>query len=151
MLRYVRGVGYTEHVTLANLYRSIPQATTMLAQRRLRLVGHTLRSEEKHPLKLTLGWRPTWCKRKVGGPKLSLNDAILTDAGFDRSSGWPKVKKVVQNREAWSRTVHHATKTHQEARGVPMAILRTAKKAPITNNNNITRRSTRSVNRTVNR
>ena len=123
MLRYVRGVGYTEHVTLANLYRSIPQATTMLAQRRLRLVGHTLRSEEKHPLKLTLGWRPTWCKRKVGGPKLSLNDAILTDAGFDRSSGWPQVKEIAQNREAWSRTVHQATKTHQEARGVPTTML----------------------------
>ena len=92
MLKYVRGAGYSAHLSLADIYRSIPQATTMLAQRRLRIVGHTLRSSESHPLKLTLGWTPKWCTRKVGGPKTSLNDTILTDAGYDRSCGWTQLK-----------------------------------------------------------
>ena len=42
MLRYIRRVGYSTHVLLADIYRSIPQATVMLAQRRLRLIGHIL-------------------------------------------------------------------------------------------------------------
>ena len=118
MLRYIRGLGYSEHISLSDLYRGIPQATTMVTQRRLRLIGHVIRSEEDHPLKLLLGWKPNWCTRKIGGPKMSLNDAILTDGGYDRLSGWHKLKNDAKDREHWSRIIENAVTTQQQARGL---------------------------------
>ena len=117
MIKYIRGTGIARR-NLADFYRSIPQATTMLAQRRLRLVGHTLRSKETHPLKLTLGWTPKWCKRKVVGPKTTLNDTILKDAGYDRSTGWSQLKEDAKNREVWGRVILRATRLQQSQRGI---------------------------------
>ena len=124
MIKYIRGTGIARR-TLADIYRSIPQATAMLAQRRLRLVGHTLRSKETHPLKLTLGWTPKWCKRKVGGPKTTLNDTILKDAGYDRSTGWSQLKEDAKNREVWGRVILRATRLQQSQRGISPPAKRT--------------------------
>ena len=47
---------------------------------------------------------------------MSLNDALLSDGGNDRHSGWHKLKNDAKDREHWSRIIENAVTTQQQAR-----------------------------------
>ena len=51
---------------------------------------------------------------------MSFNDTILTDGGYDRHSGWFKLKNDAKNREHWSRIIENAVTAQQQARGLTL-------------------------------
>ena len=51
---------------------------------------------------------------------MSLNDAVLSDGGYDRHSGWHKLKDDAKDREHWSRIIENAATTQQQARGLAL-------------------------------
>ena len=81
MLRMALNVSWKQHLTNQELYGSLPKLTSKIAQRRLRLAGHSYRHSELTLSKAIL-WEPCHGKARPGRHKLTFVDTLRKDTGI---------------------------------------------------------------------
>lgn len=94
MLRYALGLppvfdsNHTHHTE--DVYGPMPFITTVIVQRRLSFLGHAFREHQRgciHPLIHAFMWvPPARFKRRPGGQRLTLQQAVMRDAGIESMS-----------------------------------------------------------------
>ena len=85
----------------------LQRVSTMLTQRRLRLLGHILRMDEGHLPRKLLVCAPVHGKRSAGGQKKRWNDLVLEDLRqCDLTDDW---KSLALNRSGWRSMVRAAS------------------------------------------
>ena len=77
VIRHALNINWRRHATNKNLYGDIPNISSALQQRRLRLAGHCYRSEET-VANLRL-WKPKNGYRRPGRPKLDYVTLLTQD------------------------------------------------------------------------
>ena len=75
MLQKIQNVSWCHHMTNQELYGSLPQITTIVRQRRLRLAGHVMRHDEA--ANKVLLWKPDGPRRR-GRPTTNLQNILET-------------------------------------------------------------------------
>ena len=81
----------------------LQRMSTMLTQRRLHVLGHTLRMTEDHPPRKLFVCAPSHGKRSAGGQRMRWNDQVLRDLRSSQFKGnW---KTLTQNRNDWRRQI----------------------------------------------
>ena len=101
MLRMAFNVSYKDHLTNAELYGDLPQVTSKIQQRRLRLAGHCIRHPEEIANKLVL-WEPLQGTRNRGPQKTTYVDNLLRDTGIENSL---ELRSVMEDRVEWKRII----------------------------------------------
>ena len=101
MLRMAFNVSYKDHLTNAELYGDLPQVTSKIQQRRLRLAGHCIRHPEEIANKLVL-WEPLKGTRNRGPQKTTYVDNLLRDTGIENSL---ELRSVMEDRVEWKRII----------------------------------------------
>ena len=82
MLRMAFNISYKDHVTNEDLYGNLPQVTSKIKMRRMRLAGHCWRHKEEIASSLVL-WEPQDGTRSRGQQKTKFIDRLLLDSGLD--------------------------------------------------------------------
>ena len=98
MLRMALGVSWKQHMTNAELYGSLPKASSKIAERRLRLSGHIYRHPELTAHKL-LFWQPLHGATRRGRPPLTYIDNLRSDTGIKSTL---EMGTLMYNRKLWS-------------------------------------------------
>lgn len=96
MLRVVKNVSWTQHMTNEVLYGDIPKITTTIATQRVRFCGHCWRSKEELAHQLLL-WEPTHGKRSRGRPRRTYVDQLMDDTGLRKE----ELPKAMEDRDYW--------------------------------------------------
>ena len=96
LLRHALNINWRQHVTNIELYRNLPKISDTIRKRRLRLVGHCLRSTEVSA-KLLL-WKPRHGHRNPGRPKFDYATLLTEDTGLNLD----ELSNAMSNREQWS-------------------------------------------------
>ena len=113
-LRRILGIRWQDHITNEEVRRRTlqPPLQRLLAQRRVRWIGHVLRMDEDRPTRrifefdpLTAGWR-----RLRGRPRTRWADVIegdLRDLGITLA----RARDAARNRSSWRHLVSFAAST----------------------------------------
>ena len=82
MLRMALNINqWQQRITNAQLYGSLPKASSKIAQRRLKLTGHAQRHPELTLHKVLL-WEPLHGLARRGRPHLTFIDSLRSDTGL---------------------------------------------------------------------
>lgn len=100
LLRKVQNVLWSERKTNEELYGELPPISEVIAERRLRFLGHVWRSEEQTIHSLLL-WEPQHGRRSRGRPKITFCDQICDDANTSREN----LGRAMEDRVLWRATV----------------------------------------------
>ena len=95
MLRMAFNVSYKDHLTNVELYGDLPQVTSKIQQRRLRLAGHCIRHPEEIANKLD-------GTRNRGPQKTTYVDNLLRDTGIENSL---ELRYLMEDRVEWKKVV----------------------------------------------
>ena len=95
MLRKVKNIQPTAHITNKALYGNLPKLSSLIQKRRLQLAGHVIRGNE--PATKLLLWDPVHLKRKRGRPHKTLKKVIEEDTGLAKE----EIVRLAKNRERW--------------------------------------------------
>ena len=101
MLRMAMNINYKDHVTNEELYGNLPQVTSKIQLRRMRLAGHCWRHKEEIASKLVL-WEPLDGTRSRGKQKITFIDTLLQDSGLDNTK---ELGTIMEDRKEWKRVV----------------------------------------------
>ena len=104
MLRMAFNVSYKDHLTNKELYGDLPQVTSKIQQRRMRLAGHCMRHPEEIANKLVL-WEPLDGTRNRGPQKTTYVDNLLRDSGMDNAL---ELRSIMDDRSEWKKAVASA-------------------------------------------
>ena len=108
MLRMALGVSWQQHMTNAELYGSLPKASSKMAERRLKLAGHIHRHPELTAHKL-LFWQPSHGATRRGRPPKTFIDSLRNDTGL---SSTLEMGTLMNDRKLWKNVVH-GSRVHQ--------------------------------------
>ena len=127
-LRIILGISIRQkkrHTTIRKMAKQ-QRVSTILAQRRLRFLGHLSQMPDHRLPKQLLVSAPVGGKRVVGGQKRRWNDAIATDLNrCNLSGGW---REQVQDRESWRTTIKHSAELLNEQAEIAEKSLKDLKK-----------------------
>ena len=112
MLRMAFGVSYKDHLTNFQLYGDLPQLSTKIRQRRMRLAGHCWRHPEEIANTLVL-WEPQEGTRNRGLQRTTYVDNLLQDTGMENSL---ELKSLMENRLEWKKAVASAGRSDERTR-----------------------------------
>ena len=112
MLRMAFGVSYKDHLTNLQLYGDLPQLSTKIRQRRMRLAGHCWRHPEEIANTLVL-WEPQEGTRNRGLQRTTYVDNLLQDTGMENSL---ELKSLMENRLEWKKAVASAGRSDERTR-----------------------------------
>ena len=110
MLRMAMDVSWKQHLTNFELYGSLPKLTSKIAQRRLKLAGHSIRHPELTSNAVTL-WEPLHGKTNRGRPKLTYIDCLRKDIGIENTS---EINTMMLDRVLWRSIVDNAREHHSK-------------------------------------
>ena len=97
MLRMALNVSWKEHLTNSELYGRLPQVTTKIAERRLRLAGHIHRHPELTANQL-LFWEPQHGESGRGRPHFTYIDCLKADTGLKDKE---EIGNLMLDRSLW--------------------------------------------------
>ena len=97
MLRMALNISWRQKLTNEQLYQELPQVTSKIASRRLKLAGHCIRHPELSASTLVL-WRPTRGTVKPGRPTINYIDNLLSDLEVEEIE---EIKTAMNNRVQW--------------------------------------------------
>jgi len=112
LLRKALNVSWREHQTNEQLYGNLPQITSKIRKRRMRLAGHCIRHKEEIAHQLVL-WEPTEGKRSRGRRKINYIDNLLHDADADNAT---ELRMVMEEREEWRKLVENTGRPNRRPR-----------------------------------
>ena len=101
MLRMAFNISYKDHVTNEDLYGNLPQVTSKIMMRRMRLAGHCWRHKEEIASSLVL-WEPQDGIRSRGQQKTTFIDRLLLDSGLDNTR---ELGTLMEDRKQWKKVV----------------------------------------------
>ena len=101
MLRMAFNISYKDHVTNEDLYGNLPQVTSKIKMRRMRLAGHCWRHKEEIASSLVL-WEPQDGIRSRGQQKTTFIDRLLLDSGLDNTR---ELGTLMEDRKQWKKVV----------------------------------------------
>ena len=101
MLRMAMSISYKDHVTNVELYGNLPQVTSKIQLRRMRLAGHCWRHKEEVISKLVL-WEPLDGTRSRGKQKTTYIDKLLLDSGLHNTK---ELGTIMEDRNEWRKVV----------------------------------------------
>ena len=84
-------------MTNRELYGNLPQLSSKITERRLRLAGHSVRHPEEIASQLIL-WEPAHGRSSRGRQRLIFVANLRTDTGIQDSN---KIKTVMKDRTLW--------------------------------------------------
>ena len=90
-------ISWRQKLTNDQLYQELPQVTSKIASRRLKLAGHCIRHPELSASTLVL-WRPTRGTVRPGRPTISYIDNLLSDLEVEETE---EIKTAMNNRVQW--------------------------------------------------
>ena len=94
------------------LYGDLPQLSTKIRQRRMRLAGHCWRHPEEIANTLVL-WEPQEGTRNRGLQRTTYVDNLLQDTGMENSL---ELKSLMENRLEWKKAVASAGRSDERTR-----------------------------------
>ena len=97
MLRMVFNVTWRDRVRNEVLYRDLPQFTTQIRNRRLRMARHCVRHAEMAASNLYL-WEPTQGRASRGGQSLTFIDQLLRDTSLKTATD---IRACMEDRDVW--------------------------------------------------
>ena len=103
MLQMAFNVSWKEHMTNEMLYGNLPQLTSKIQQRRLKLVGHFWGHKEEIESRL-VQWKPLEGTRNRGRQCISFIDNLLQDTGMANTQ---ELWTLMEDRREWRRLVAH--------------------------------------------
>ena len=94
-------ISWTERQTNAMVFCRLIRALDMIAQRRIRLAGHSARHEDilTHQL---VHWEPQHGYRRRGRPHLTYVDILQRDTGLGDSK---EINKLMLDRKIWREAI----------------------------------------------
>ena len=95
MLRKVKNIPPSSHITNRDLYGDLPPVSSLIQKRRLQLAGHVLRGNE--PATKLLLWEPEVAQRKRGRPRMTLKKVIERDTGMRKD----EIVRLANDRVRW--------------------------------------------------
>ena len=101
MLRMAFNISYKDHVTNEDLCENLPQVTSKIKMRRMRLAGHCWRHKEEIASSLVL-WEPQDGIRSRGQQKTTFIDRLLLDSGLDNTR---ELGTLMEDRKQWKKVV----------------------------------------------
>ena len=112
MLRMALNINYKDHVTNEDLYGSLPQVTSKIKMRRMRLAGHCWRHKEEIASNLVL-WEPRDGTRSRGQQKTTFIDRLLMDSGLENTR---ELGTLMEDRKEWKKVVACAGRPERRPR-----------------------------------
>ena len=97
MLRSVLNISWQQHMLNTDLYQKIPQITSKIRNRRMKLAGHCLRDTSQITSKLVL-WTPARGHVSQGRPTKTYIDLLKQDTGLNSES---EVMMCMKERKVW--------------------------------------------------
>ena len=97
MLRMVFHVTWRDRVKNEVLYGDLPQITTKIRKRTLRMAGHCVRHPELAASNLVL-WEPTQGRASQGGQSLTFIDQLLRDTSLKTAAD---IRTCMEDRDIW--------------------------------------------------
>ena len=112
MLRMAFNVSYKDRLTNIELYGDLPQVTSKIQQRRLRLAGHCISHPEEIANKLVV-WEPLDGTRNRGPQKTTYVSNLLRDTGIENSL---ELRSLMEDRVEWKEIVASAGRSNGRPR-----------------------------------
>ena len=94
LLRMALNVSWRQRMTNRELYGNLPQVSSKIAERRLRLAGHCVKHPEEIASQLILS-EPAHGRSSRGRQRLTFVDNLRTDTGIQDSN---EIKTMMQDR-----------------------------------------------------
>lgn len=110
MLRMALNISWKQHLTNYELYGGLPKLTSKIAQRRLKLAGHSCRHPELTSNGVVL-WEPAHGKARRGRPKLTYIDSLRKDTGLKNTH---EIGTLMLDRMQWRHIVDNVRELHSQ-------------------------------------
>ena len=105
-LRKILGISWQDRITNEEVLRRTKQRelSTLVKERRLKILGHTLRMPTGRHAKISLKWTPDGGKRKRGRPTTTWRRTISKDLQ-EMGLTWQEAETLAEDRKGWRNSV----------------------------------------------